>query len=95
MAKPSIQRDTATRDASTIDSVIVDAVGHHLSNDFPEVSVAGSPARWAQNPARQFAENLQQQIAKRAYELAERRGFAPGNDVEDWLRAEQEVLAAP
>ena len=32
-------------------------------------------------------------IALVAYYLAERRGFAPGHEVEDWLRAEQEVDA--
>jgi hypothetical protein len=30
-------------------------------------------------------------IAQRAYELAKRRGFAPGQEVEDWLEAEREM----
>jgi len=30
-------------------------------------------------------------IAKTAYLKAERRGFAPGHEVEDWLAAENEV----
>lgn len=30
-------------------------------------------------------------IAQRAYELAEARGFAPGAELEDWLRAEREI----
>jgi hypothetical protein len=30
-------------------------------------------------------------IAERAYYRAERRGFAPGHEVEDWLAAETEV----
>jgi hypothetical protein len=30
-------------------------------------------------------------IAEAAYYRAERRGFAPGGEVEDWLAAEQEV----
>ena len=29
-------------------------------------------------------------IEKRAYELAEARGFAPGSELEDWLQAERE-----
>lgn len=33
-------------------------------------------------------------IATLAYELAERRGFAPGFELDDWLTAEQEVDAA-
>jgi Protein of unknown function (DUF2934) len=34
-------------------------------------------------------------VAHRAYELYVQRGGEPGNDVEDWLRAEQELRAAP
>jgi Protein of unknown function (DUF2934) len=33
-------------------------------------------------------------IRDAAYFLAQRRGFAPGHDLEDWLRAEREVDAA-
>ena len=47
------------------------------------------------NPAKAFAAELHQRISRRAYELAEQRGFAPGNEIADWLRAEREVLAAP
>ena len=31
-------------------------------------------------------------IRARAYELYERRGREPGQDEQDWLRAEQEIL---
>jgi hypothetical protein len=31
-------------------------------------------------------------IAERAYFIAQRRGFEPGHDVEDWLQAEAEIL---
>lgn len=31
-------------------------------------------------------------IAKRAYEFFESRGYMPGNEVDDWLRAEAELL---
>jgi hypothetical protein len=37
-------------------------------------------------------------IAERAYFKAERRGFVPGHELEDWLAAEREVVelaAAP
>jgi hypothetical protein len=36
----------------------------------------------------------QQQIAEAAYYLAERRGFAPGAELEDWLSAEAIVDGA-
>jgi hypothetical protein len=32
-------------------------------------------------------------IAVAAYYFAERRGFAPGQDLEDWLQAEKEIDA--
>jgi hypothetical protein len=32
-------------------------------------------------------------IAERAYYRAEKRGFAPGHELEDWLAAEREVAA--
>lgn len=41
----------------------------------------GAPDRW-------------QRIAKRAYELAQRRGFAPGAELSDWLQAEKEIDSA-
>jgi hypothetical protein len=34
-------------------------------------------------------------VAHRAYELYVQRGNEPGNDVEDWLRAEKELGAEP
>jgi len=37
--------------------------------------------------------DLEAKIRVRAYELYQDRGSAPGLDLEDWLRAEREVLA--
>ena len=34
---------------------------------------------------------LEDQIRRRAYELYEKRGREDGHDLEDWLRAEEEV----
>jgi hypothetical protein len=36
---------------------------------------------------------LRQMISEAAYYLAEKRGFVPGLEGEDWRQAEQEVLA--
>jgi hypothetical protein len=41
----------------------------------------GAPDRW-------------QRISKRAYELAQQRGFAPGAELSDWLQAEKEIDSA-
>lgn len=37
--------------------------------------------------------DLEAQIRQRAYELYEERGCTPGQETEDWFRAEREVLA--
>jgi hypothetical protein len=36
---------------------------------------------------------LREWIARAAYFRAERRGFAPGSDIDDWLQAENEIQA--
>ncbi|MEO6223850.1 MAG: DUF2934 domain-containing protein [Vicinamibacterales bacterium] len=36
---------------------------------------------------------LRERIAGRAYDLAERRGWQNGSEVEDWLEAERQILA--
>ena len=36
---------------------------------------------------------VRKEIAKAAYQRAERRGFAPGHELEDWLAAEAQVKA--
>jgi Protein of unknown function (DUF2934) len=43
--------------------------------------------------ARPSTEQLQARIAEAAYYRAERRGFAPGGEIEDWLAAEAELMA--
>ena len=49
-------------------------------------SVAEQPVRVALS-----AEERRAMIAENAYLRAERRGFAPGHETEDWLAAEAEV----
>ena len=39
------------------------------------------------------AEEIQQKIEKKAYELFEQRGASHGSDLEDWLEAERIILA--
>ncbi|HUL12907.1 MAG TPA: DUF2934 domain-containing protein [Methylococcaceae bacterium] len=40
-------------------------------------------------------ELFRQMVAARAFYKAEQRGFEPGHELEDWLEAEQELLADP
>ncbi len=62
--------------------------------------VADSPRRvaaekvlgkWAMYIVPHIAEDRGVSIARAAYLRAERRGFAPGHELEDWLAAENEV----
>ncbi len=39
--------------------------------------------------------SLFEEVRRRAYDLFEQRGYAEGWEVEDWLRAEQELLWSP
>jgi hypothetical protein len=38
-------------------------------------------------------ETLEDQVRARAYELYEERGKEAGNDLDDWLRAEAELMS--
>ena len=38
-----------------------------------------------------LSESREARIAERAYWRAERRGFGPGHELEDWLHAEREI----
>lgn len=37
-----------------------------------------------------FKTMQEEEIRKKAYDLAEKRGFAPGHELDDWLQAERE-----
>jgi hypothetical protein len=57
---------------------------------------AGIIAERAAQPAEPVAsdpETQQLMIAEAAYFCAEKRGFAPGGELEDWLEAEAQVRA--
>jgi hypothetical protein len=42
--------------------------------------------------AERMSEALRERIEQRAYELYEARGSEPGHEVEDWAKAEAEIL---
>lgn len=44
-------------------------------------------------PADQAVSQPQEMLAIAAYFLAERRGFAPGGELDDWLAAEAQIRA--
>ncbi len=55
------------------------------------VSPKSSPGNVAMMPGPVPSQDM---IRARAYELYENRGREPGQDKEDWLRAEQEIRAS-
>jgi len=44
------------------------------------------------NSATESHTNLEEEIRRRAYELYEARGCEDGHDLEDWYRAEVEIV---
>jgi hypothetical protein len=60
----------------------------------PRASAArkkAAPLSSGGNAVQLTPEERQRYVAEAAYFIAERRGFAEGCDVEDWLRAEAEI----
>lgn len=58
----------------------------------PEVT-STPQIRKAVSPSVPTPIDLEAQIRQRAFELYQERGSEPGHETEDWVRAEQEVLA--
>ena len=57
----------------------------------PEVNSVTPIRKAAPAPAQNI--NLEAQVRQRAYELYQERGCTPGQEHEDWLQAEREVMA--
>ena len=49
---------------------------------------------FAEEMTRRNVESLEGEIARRAYELYEARGYVDGFDIEDWLQAEEEIVGS-
>jgi len=54
-----------------------------------KTKTASTPA--AKKPKKTKALPTQEEIAIRAYQIYTERGYAPGNPLEDWVRAEREL----
>lgn len=61
--------------------------------DSPESKSDASASGPGVTPAASVSPEVAKRISQRAYELAERRGFEPGHEIEDWLQAEREIEA--
>ncbi|HXQ63970.1 MAG TPA: DUF2934 domain-containing protein [Steroidobacteraceae bacterium] len=60
----------------------------------PEAQTSETPRSAAKARATVGAEQRRQMVATEAYYIAERRGFAPGHELADWVAAEAAVAAA-
>lgn len=69
------------RPANADESVPEALVPDVVHTDGPQSAPESSQTRWTR-------------ISRRAYELAQQRGFRPGAELTDWLRAEKEIDAA-
>ena len=56
------------------------------------VHIPQTPEGFVGDPTFKRSQQINDLIARRAYELFESRGFAHGHDLEDWLGAESEIL---
>jgi hypothetical protein len=59
----------------------------------PPKSKAVPPQPAAKDTAEISDATVRKEIARLAYHLSEKRGFAPGHETEDWLAAEAQVKA--
>jgi hypothetical protein len=55
-------------------------------------SKATTPAPPSDQQVAEYTVDLQEKIQSRAFELYEQRGRENGHDLEDWLRAESELV---
>ena len=62
----------------------------YVSQDFIDLISCGLTIRDKKSPCQ--TANLDQMIAEAAYYKAEKRGFYPGHDLQDWLDAKREII---
>src|SRR5580658_6414490 len=83
--------DQAVRGLDLSKGRIQKAAGHGLNEEFmARTNGNGSSVKSKSPSAKKLSP--QEKIAKRAYEIYLERNGAPGNPLEDWVRAEREVL---
>lgn len=73
-------------DPEAVENRAADGVVGEASHD---VKITGSNLQERELPS--LSDNREARIAEAAYWRAERRGFAPGHELDDWLSAEKEV----
>jgi Protein of unknown function (DUF2934) len=86
MAKPKTPRNSKKNGDATEVQVA-------SQNTFPSSPSDGRLQAAADTKKNVIPINMEDEIRRRAYELFQERGGIPGNEHEDWVRAEREVRA--
>ena len=92
MAKPRGPRKqngeavVAAEQAAPVATDVTETVAAEPQKSLRKPSIVKSDSRSNVLPI-----NLEDEVRRLAYEMAERRGFEPGHENEDWLAAEREV----
>jgi hypothetical protein len=83
---PSVQTHSRSRKSNAVSKTTGRAVivAGTPKQDNPQARPGSSPALSAQERERR--------VAQAAYFRAEKRGFAPGGELQDWVEAEAEVM---
>ena len=87
----------SARKSSSEQVIEVDPQLHRPPNAEESVPEALVPDVVRTNVQQQTSDSPQtrwSRISRRAYELAQQRGFTPGAELSDWLQAEKEIDAA-
>lgn len=88
-AKPPARKVPATKAVTTVKKPAVKAAT--VAKATPKKASAKATVARAKKPKAVPAEQRRNYIEMAAYYIAERRGFAPGNPLEDWVQAEAEI----
>src|SRR5579864_3142397 len=95
MAKPKSPKktngDVSITTAET-SGVAVETVASDVPASAPRKSTRKPSIVKAEARPNLFPINMDDEIRRLAYLIAEHRGFEPGHEAEDWLAAEREVL---
>ena len=70
---------------------VTETVAAEPQKSLRKPSIVKSDSRSSDSRSNVLPINLEDEVRRLAYEMAERRGFEPGHENEDWLAAEREV----
>ncbi len=85
-------RDFGAPDGTDVYCVQLQPLKQYYSSEDLEPSLKQESKTVTRMDLFKSAEEIQERITKRAYELFESRGRAHGHDREDWIRAQSEIL---